>query len=362
MNIERINDYFDKLEGKITLGIDGFVDEVWQILSKRTGRRDYVLFDKMRDFAKSVHDCGEGGYANEIIRKRRSYGGFTANTGKAVGRLGGNPTLIGMFGKDTVDPVFREFQDTYNLITVADPAVCQIFEFVDGKLMLPFIEETMDFNWEVLAAALPREALAAAFDADIVAIGYWSQIPAFDDLVTKLCENFLIEGRCRRMFYDFADIRKRDQASLEHTLSVLAGLNYKMPMILSLNEHEAGLLFSYMGRSFNWEDPNNAEKDIDYVRLQAGLDELIVHTPYFAVASTAGEGTVTVVQKYCSNPVITTGAGDNFNGGYLAASLGKGQLSLAERLFVGNAVTGFYVRNGYSPNRTELKGEMHTDR
>jgi len=84
MDKTRIKDYFDQLEGKITLGLDGFVDEVWQVLSKRTSRADYILFDRMRDFAKSVYDCGEGGYANEIIRKRRFYGGFTANTGKAL--------------------------------------------------------------------------------------------------------------------------------------------------------------------------------------------------------------------------------------------------------------------------------------
>jgi len=361
MNVERISNYFDNLEGQITLGIDGFVDEVWQVLSKRTNRTDYKLFDKMRDFAKSVHDCGEGGYANEIIRKRRSYGGFTANTGKAVGKLGGNPTLIGMFGKESVDQVFREFQETYVAISVADPAICQIFEFTDGKLMLPYIEETMDFNWSTLIAALPDKKLAKALDADIVAIGYWSQIPAFDDLIVKLCENYLITGRCRRMFFDFADIRKRDQQSLEHTLKILADLNPQMPMTLSLNEHEAALLFSYYGRNFNWEKSENAEKDVDYVRQRTGLDELIVHTPYFAVASTINEGTAIVLQQYCKNPIITTGAGDNFNGGYLAASLGQGQLSLEERLFVGNATTGFYIKNGYSPNKVDLISEMRSN-
>jgi len=272
--------------------------------------------------------------------------------------LGGNPTLIGMFGKETLDKVFKEFQEESHLITVADPAICQIFEFTDGKLMLPFIEETMDFNWDVLKSTLPKEKLAEALDADIVAIGYWSQLPAFDDLVVKLCESFLIEGRCRRMFFDFADIRKRDQRSLEYTLSILAGLNPKMPMTLSLNEHEAQLLFSYLSRDFDWEAPTNAEKDIDYVRQQIGLDELIVHTPYFAVASTVTEGVATVMQQYCKNPVITTGAGDNFNGGYLAASLGQGKLSLEERLFVGNITTGFYIRNGYSPDKMDLLCEM----
>lgn len=337
-----------KIQGKITFGIDGFVDEVWQVLANRFSRTDYLLFDKMRDFAKSVYDCGEGGYANEIIRKRRSYGGFVANTGKTAGRLGADVSMLGMFGADSIDPVFKGFVDEFKVISVADPAVCQIFEFTDGKLMLPFIEGAMDYSWEKLRRV---PGLEEAMDADIVAIGYWSQLHEFDDIVTKLCENFLIKGRCQRMFFDFADIRKRDQGSLERTLQVLAGLD--MPMTLSLNEHEGGLLFSYLGRNFDWEDSSKAEDHIEYVRKETGLDELIIHTPYFAVAATAREGVATVMQEYCKNPVITTGAGDNFNGGYLAACLDK--RGLTERLAVGNAVTGFYVRNGYSPSQDDLR-------
>lgn len=353
----RISEHFDSgfHDKKITFGLDGFVDEVWQVLSQRISLADYKLFDKMYDFAKSVCDSGKGGYTTEVIRKRRSFGGFVSNTGNAAGRLDTNPTFVGMFGKEKIDPVFSKF--AYNLVSISDPNSCLIFEFTDGKLMLPNIEAAMDFTWESLNAALPHEKLAQVMDADIVAIGYWCHFPDFDNIITGLCDNFLINGRCGRVFFDFADIRKSDSGSLERTFNTLAPLNEKIPMTLSVNEHEAGFLFSMMGRSFDWENPDEAEKNIQYVREKIGLDELIVHTPYFAAGSSAKEKTEIVMQRYCESPVITTGAGDNFNGGYLAASLG-GTLTLSERLLVGNSTTSFYIRNGYSPDKNEMLDEL----
>jgi sugar/nucleoside kinase (ribokinase family) len=357
--IKRIENYFAQENGKITLCIDGFVDEVWKILEKRLDRTTFSLYSKVQDFAKAVYESGSGGYSNEIIRKRRGYGGFTGNTGKAIGRLGAVPTIVGMFGKDTIDPAFHGHQEIAKLITVGNPAICQIFEFTDGKIMLPFVEETMDFNWDTLLTAQPWETLKTAFtDCDIAAMGYWAYIPAFDELVSNICESFLIDGRCKRLFFDFADIRKRDRQALDQTLELLARLNSKLPMSLSLNEHEAVLLFSYVGRNFDWKNPEKSENDICYVRKRIGLDELIVHTPYFAVASTETEGVATALQQYCDNPVITAGAGDHFNGGYIAASARQGQLSLYDRLMVGNATTSFYIRNGLSPDMKDLLGEL----
>jgi len=356
---KRIEHYFAQENGKITLCIDGFVDEVWQILEKRLNRSTFSLYSKVQDFAKAVYDSGSGGYSNEIIRKRRGYGGFTGNTGKAVGRLGGNPTIVGMFGKDTIDPAFHGHQELAKLITVGNPAICHVFEFNDGKIMLPYVEETMDFNWDTLKTAQPWETLKAAFvDCDIAAMGYWAYIPSFDEIVLNICENFLVNGCCKRLFFDFADIRKRDRQALEQTLELLAQLNLRIPMSLSLNEHEAVLLFSYMGRNFDWKSPEKSEDDIGHVRQKIGLDELIVHTPYFAVAATKTEGIATALQQYCENPIITAGAGDHFNGGYIAASVRQGQLSLYDRLMVGNATTSSYIRNGFSPDVNGLLREL----
>jgi len=80
------------------------------------------------------------------------------------------------------------------------------------------------------------------------------------------------------------------------------------------------------------------------------LDELIVHTPDWAAGASASEGAAFVPQNRCEQPVKTTGAGDNFNGGYMAANLGCGdeKLTLPERLHVANLTTGYYVRNGHT--------------
>ena len=357
ISMDRISRYFETQTSKVTLGIDGFVDEVWEVVKLRKSPTEYVLYEKMKDFAKSVYDVGAGGYANEVIRKRRSHGGFTAHTGEVLDRLGMDLTLVGMFGEGSIDPVYQVFQDNCKVFSVGDTGLCPTLEFADGKLLLPYSETIVNVDWAQLTRALSPENLSAAYqDADIVGLGYWSLLNHFDDLVTNLCEQAIKPGA--RMFFDFADIRKRDKQALLDALKLLAGLNSKTSMTLSLNEHEARILFSYMGREFDWRAPEKADQDIEYVRQQTGLDELIVHTPYFAVAATVFEGISVVLQRYCENPVLTTGAGDNFNGGYIAASAQKGALNLSERLFVANATSSSYLRHGHSPDRAGLRAEM----
>jgi sugar/nucleoside kinase (ribokinase family) len=348
-DIERISSQLEHPHGGIFLGIDGFVDEVWEIVETRTSHWDFEVFKEMKRFAQMIFRCGTGGFSHEIIRKRRSYGGFTANTGQSVGRLGGNPILVGLFGREKLDDAFQTLAGNYEVISVGNPALSSIYEFNDGKIILPYIEEVMDFNWERLTKAVPSEKLKTILSqSDIIALGYWSLTPAFDEIVSNICA--LIEpGSNKRMFFDFADLRKKDAESLRKTLELLAALNNKIPMTLSLNEHEAELLFGHYQRDFS-------DKTIEYVRKKTGLDELVVHTPHFSAGASAAEGVAVVKQDCCEYPVITTGAGDNFNGGYLIARLAG--LGLAERLAVANAATHAYVRKGYSPDRAELVREM----
>ena len=358
---------FAKPGGKITLGIDGFIDEVWQIIESRANNDEYRLYRRMIDFSQTLAGCDEGGFSNEIIRNRRSAGGFTANTGRAVSRLGVGFSLLAMFGKDGVDPVFAELDATGNLVSVGDPGICQIYEFADGKLMFPYIQEIMKFNWRSLTEAVDEGELKKLFaGSDIIAIGYWSLLPAFNEIVENICG--LLRGcggggcggdggdRQRRMFFDFADIRKRDRASLETTLEKLAGLGSRIPMTLSLNEHEATLLYSYYGEEFDTQDGEGADARTERVRSAIGIDELVAHTPYFAAAASAKEGCCVTPQNYCTSPLITTGAGDNFNAGYLAALL-KG-LPMPERLTVANAVTYLFVSRGRSPGIDEVFEEI----
>ncbi|MCM0649965.1 carbohydrate kinase family protein [Clostridium swellfunianum] len=356
LNLNHVIDYIEKVDGKIILGIDGFIDQVWQVIETRISKDEYKIIDKMRQFGEIIVNRGGGGMANELIKKRRSCGGFTANTGRVIGNLGLSPILLGMYGKDAVDPIFNEFKEKCTLINVGEPVISNILEFSDGKIMMPYLKELLDFDWNELVSILGYENLKMIFaDADIVSLGYWSNMPGFDELITNIYDNYLIENNTKRMFFDFANIKKRSVEAIKETFNVLGGLNNRIPMTLSLNEHEAVLLFSY----FDEEITENLEQvgiAAASIREKINLDEIIIHTPHYALAASKSEGTAFMVQDYCLSPVVTTGAGDTFNGGYIASCLNN--LNISEKLAISNAATRFYVNNGFPPDRNQLIEEI----
>ena len=360
MQINKIKSYIENFNGNVTFGIDGYIDEVWQIVDSRKSSEEYTCFSSMKDFAKSLYDCGEGGYAHEIVRKRRTYGGFCANTGMAAGKLGVKMTLLGLFGENGIDSAFAPLQKYCRLVSAGKPNVTQAFEFENGKILLSHIEEMMHFDWQTIKNRIPYDILEEAFtQADIISLGYWSLVPYFDDILSGVFAEFMTNSRCKRLFFDFADIRKRDADALKDILLLLGNLNKKIPITLSLNENEASILYSQFDCTFNKTAEKAdtwAQEETEKVRSKIGLDELIVHTPFFAVGTSTAQESAFVTQQHCPNPAITTGAGDNFNGGYVASMLGE--LTMKERLIIGNATASFYVRSGYSPDKTELFAEI----
>ena len=358
IDLNKISDYFQRANGKITLGIDGYIDEVWQLLDSRSSLDDYTVSQKMKSFGEKIVSRGEGGLTIEIVSKRVNYGGFTGNTSRAVCGLGFKPSVIGMYGKNAVNPVFADMASNCELISIGDPAVSHIFEFEDGKVMLPYIQSILSLDWASLTKAPGERALYDIFGgSDIFALGYWSSMHAFDEIVVNLCKNSV--NKPKKMFYDFGDVTKREPKALVYTLSLLSDLCRQIPMSLSLNEHEAGALFACFGEQFP-QDCREAVNGIEKMRARVGITELIVHTPYFAVMASAGEGAAMVEQAHCEKPVKTTGAGDTFNGGYIAADLGG--LNAHERLAVANAATSCFVKTGDAPNRGQLMDEMALQR
>ncbi|MCL2488232.1 MAG: carbohydrate kinase family protein [Oscillospiraceae bacterium] len=336
-------------------GFDGYVDEVWEIVESRSGKDALTKYKQLGRFGELIVGCGTGGVSAEILRKRRTYGGFTANTGNAAAKLGIDTAMIGLFGRDTLDPVFREFESVCAVMSAGDPAVSHIMEFEDGKLIFVYIREIMDAGWATLTAAVPerrlRELLA---DKDAVALGYWSNMPAFDDILDGIGGLLPEDGRPRRIFTDLADIRKRDAASLCRTMEKLTDLNRRHPVTLSLNAHEAALLCGSYSITFQCEI-DAARRCAEALRRVLALDEILVHTPRFAV-SAAEDGSAALPQRFCENPVRTTAAGDNFSAGYLAARLAG--LNPTERIATANAAAGVFVRRGKPPDKAELINEI----
>ena len=345
----KISDCIQNIEGKVLLGGDGIIDEVWQIVDVRIDAHNFKPMDNMKKFGELIVERGTGGLAKERVKKRRICGGFTGNVGRAVKALGLDTRFVGMYGTNTdngIDPVFEELHEksgtSHNIISIGDPAVCSILEFTDGKIMMPYLENLLNCDWPQIKSALEEQYGKAKniFDGvQIASWGYWSNIPDFDNVLKGLLESYF--KNVDRMFFDFANITKKSAEALRITLKVMQELNEKTPMSLSLNEHEGDLLLKYYN-----------VHNLKALRDKIGIDEIIIHTPNEALIASANEGYVCVKQDFVENPIRTAGAGDAFNGGYIAACLGN--IDAEKRLLIANAATNFYLKNAKPPAKSQL--------
>jgi hypothetical protein len=355
--MQKYADFINNISGKILLGCDGFVDETYEIVEVRKSRTEFTPMRNLRQFGELLVERADGGVGVELVPKRRCEGGFGINTGRVAACLGLKPCLPGLYGSQAIDPAYHEFEEICDLVSLGDPALTIALEFSDGKVLMSNLEAVSNLTWEDFRTHFGEEKLKELFaGVDILGLGYWSLTANFDGLFQGFMEQYETATPPRRMFFDFADIKKKSSESFIKSLELIRTFNSKIPMTFSLNEHEVLELFSRVGVERPKLDPAAIASALTVAREKIGFDELVVHTPEFAAASSAAEGEAHAIQDRQTNVVRLAGAGDSFNGGFLCASLGN--LPLKERLVVANAVTAFFVTHATGPTKQELIAQI----
>ncbi|MGJ8641654.1 MAG: PfkB family carbohydrate kinase [Opitutaceae bacterium] len=350
-------EYVKQMDGNILLGCDGFVDETYEIVQERKSQTDFSTIENLKDFGELIVERSGGGVGVEIVPKRRCEGGFGINTGRIAACLGLKPVLPGLYGADKIDPAYEEFVDTCELTSLGDPALTLAFEFQNGKLLMSDLGAVSNLKWEDFEKHFGEEKIKEIFsDVDILGLGYWSLTSNFDDLFRGFMKQYETLMPPKRMFFDFADIKKKSSEAFMQSLEMIKAYNSKIPMSFSLNHHEIMELCSRIGVECAEATPEAIIAALPIARDKIGFDELVVHTPDFAAASSTAEGEAVAMQQRQTNVIRLAGAGDSFNGGYICASLGD--LPIKERLVMANATTAFFVTHGTGPNKEELIAQI----
>ena len=355
--MKKYTEFLQNIHGKILLGCDGFVDETYEIVEVRKSQAEFTPMKKLKQFGELLVARADGGVGVELVPKRRCEGGFGINTGRIAACLGLNPLLPGLYGSPTIDPAYEPFKDICDLASLGDPALTIALEFGDGKVLMSNLQAVSSLNWEDFKKHFGELKLKEMFSGvDILGLGYWSLTSNFDPLFLGFMEQYETVTPPRRMFFDFADIKKKSSESFIKSLELIQSFNSKIPMTFSMNEHEVLELFSRVGIEHPELKPAEIAAALTVARAKIGFNELVVHTPEFAASSSATQGEAFALQDRQTNIVRLAGAGDSFNGGYICASLGN--LSPKERLVVANAVTAFFVTHGTGPTKEELLAQI----
>ena len=195
-------------------------------------------------------------------------------------------------------------------------------------------------------------------ESDLVGFENWTMIVNKSDIWKHILVEVLpkLKKRAARpvLFIDMACREKRSMADISEAMGLIGQFSSYYQVILGLNKKEACEIASIFGMPVHLDDFDAQELQplAEFIFAKMQIDALVIH-PVKEACVVTREGYARMAGPYCQKPKLTTGAGDNFNAGFiLGVTMG---LAMEESLALGSATSGFYVLNAHSPDLSGIR-------
>ncbi|MGN6367704.1 MAG: PfkB family carbohydrate kinase [Phycisphaerae bacterium] len=339
---------------RVLVGLDGFVDEIIDVVDKRTSHENYDRIHTIAQWGQKISAAAGQSCNFELVVKQQKLGGNGPIMGNALASMGWRTTYIGNLGVPTVHPVFQEFAKRAEVISFAEPAHTNALEFTDGKVMLGNMGPLNDVTFERMVAAVGMERLVELMErSSLIGLVNWTMLPHMTGVWERVLMDIVpkLSGKPRKIFVDLADPERRLVEDLRGALGMLTKLNEKVHVILGLNLSEAQQVAGALGLPKLAEPESAVAVYATKIREKLNLGTVVVHPRKGAAAANAA-GSAEMAGPFIAQPKISTGAGDHFNAGFCAGQLLG--MTLEESLAIGVGTSGYYVRNAESPTAAKL--------
>ncbi|MCL2323027.1 MAG: hypothetical protein FWC47_13110 [Oscillospiraceae bacterium] len=344
---------------KMVLGFDGFVDEIIHVVAKRQDFHNFKRVNTIKEFSERIGKAAGLGTNIEFVTMQTKLGGNGPILANAFIEYGVDVTYIGSIGDPAIHPVFLPISNRAHAVSLCEPGHTDAIEFDDGKLMLGKHFSLNEVNWNRIKE---RSNGLSGFvdlikDVDLFGMENWTMLGNMSDIWEGVIDDVfpLLPDRKEKpiAFFDLADPEKRSKEDILRSMNLISKFQEKYKVILGLNEKEAFEIAEVF--DINLDDSLPREEMLKQIVIQNGeklkIDCLVVHPTKEAMVYADGEYYYTK-GPYCPKPVLTTGAGDNFNAGFcFGQALG---LDYSLSLLLGVCTSGFYVRKAKSPSLDEI--------
>lgn len=343
----------DPTKIKAMVGWDGYVDTVTHPVDKRTGPDTYERVKTLADYGQKFIDAAGLSMNIEMVPVNSKIGGIGAIFANSLSNMAVDMTYIGAMGKESLNPNYYEFQERAALFSISDPGLSDAIEFMDGKVISNKLEPLKDVNWENLVRELTPQQLADIMDScDFIGYGGWAltiNVMSIWEGIIREVFPLMKNTTKRQMFFDLSDPAKRTAEDILDAIRCIRVYKKKFNVGMGFNEKESYEIVELFGKKK--EDFGSILEVAEFLKEQIDISYVIVH-PVKCACGVSDTQKALVEGPYCAKPKLTTGAGDNFNAGFiLGTMLG---FDLEEALTMGTANSGFYVRNAHSANYQEL--------
>ena len=347
--------------GHVTIGLDGFVDEIVTVVDKRESAAKFTRVPTIAAFGQRIARAAGKSSNIELVVERTKLGGNGPIMANAMAAFGVQVDCVGCFGYPKTHSVFAELASRATIHSIAEPGHTDALEFEDGKLMLGKQEMLKDVNWLSLVERVGKDRLLALFSgSNLVGLQGWTMLPSMNDIwqhvLAELCPK-LAPGKSRTIFFDLADPEKRDAKDIAHALELIGQFQKFFVTYLGLNEKESFEIGQVLGYHGVTEGEAAIKSVAEYILGELDISAVVVHPREYALAA-SGDGVAKVTGPSVGKPTISTGGGDHFNAGFCLGKLIGADNEIALQLGVGTS--GYYVRDGKSPNVNELAEFLHS--
>ena len=335
------------------IGLDGFVDEIVHLVDQRQDFERFTRIPSLAALGERITRAAGLSTNIEMVPVQLKLGGNGPILSNALLSYGVKLTYIGALGTPTVHSVFEDMASkSEKIYSLCDPGHTHALEFEDGKLLMGKLAVLNELTWDRFKAIVgsPKEIAAMIDRCDLFGMENWTMIPYMSQIWQGLIDEVfpLMADRAVKplAFFDLADPEKRTKEDILEAMKLIGKFEGKFRAILGLNEKELYEIAEVFGVKADGLKNTTVET---YKKL--GIYCLVVHPVKEACCCIGGEY-YQVGGPYCEKPVLTTGAGDNFNTGFcLAQALG---LDPMDSITLGVCTSGFYVRNAKSPTYAEV--------
>lgn len=342
------------LKKRLLAGFDGFVDSIIHVVDQRLDADNYSRIQTIADYGKRIVDSAGLSTNFEFVLQQKKAGGNGTIFAAALGKLGFSTVYIGATGTTSPNEVFQELARYGDVYGICEPASTEALEFLDGKLICSDLSSFVSFTWDTLCRKIGIETLAQLMDeADVIGFNNWTMLTAMSDCWNHILKEVIpllkTPPEEKELFFDLADPQKRSKQDILQALQLIEQFQSAgFRVTLGLNLKEATLILGL----FTDVPSKIALGDLvtslsKYIQVHC----IVVHPVDCAIAISEGN-CICVDGPVCSNPKVTTGAGDNFNAGFMFAKTLGMPLDLC--LLCGVSASGYYVRTGEHVDRQKM--------